>query len=111
MKPAATPDVSDADGLNAMLDMIEQNIATAIDLGLEVPLRNRLARLLPPGQGPAKVAGAAPISVERRLDLTAALVGLRETQRFKLTHGAHGAMARLREFILAELEGAGPCQK
>jgi hypothetical protein len=51
---------------NAMLDMIETSVRTALDLGLAAPLAARLDRLLPRAPTPS------PLTTEHRLGLASA---------------------------------------
>lgn len=104
------------DPMDRVLDMIEVNIETAIDLGLEPQLRARLARLLPApamgtvtilASGTAPAAGSAPVEspapTRDPLDLAAVLTVCRELETYKLRAAQHAAIARLKGWLVAEL--------
>lgn len=95
--------------LDAVLDMIEASVTTAIDLGLEPQLRARLARMLPapvPAR-PAPVPVSMPAAARScPLDLATVLTVCRDLEQFKLSGPKHAAIARLKAWLVAELAAA-----
>jgi hypothetical protein len=106
------------DPLDAVLDLIEANIDLAIGLGLEAPLRARFARLLPAPSDAHTASGAwmqqAPSEDQPSraapsldpLDLAAILTACRDVEQLKLRAGQHAAIARLKAWIVAEMQAA-----
>jgi len=76
--PAKDHDAPIAAAHNAMLDMIEASVRTAIDMGMGAPLTARLDRLLP-----RPAPAALPVSPELRLNLATAMSRLREVSTRK----------------------------
>ncbi|MGE3064153.1 MAG: hypothetical protein AB7K67_01085 [Hyphomicrobiaceae bacterium] len=102
------------DPLDRVLDLIEANVEMAIDLGLEAPLRARLARLLPApgadgffvgaGDSPAGSRPPAPVpEAYTPLDLAAVLTVCRDLEAFKLRGAQHAAIARLKAWLVMEM--------
>lgn len=105
---------------NAILDLVETSIRTALDLGLEPQLTARLDRLVPrakievpvpmPAQPPGCASGQpkgasaeASEAPERKLELAAVLTACRQLATFKLSAGHHEAIARLKAWLVKEI--------
>lgn len=86
------------DPRNAMLDLIEASIRTALDQDLEMQLRARLARLLP---APMPAAAREPVDP---LLLAQLLTACREMASHRLRGPQHEAIARFRQWIVSELD-------
>lgn len=113
---------------NGLLDLIEGQVRTALDLGLGPQLEARVARLLPALCAPAApqpagwlrgltATGAAAavdppasgaktgpsVDPSAALDLAAVLTVCRQLEQFRLAGPQHAAIARLKAWVVAEL--------
>ena len=100
------------DPRNALLDLVEGNVAMLVGLGLEAPLLARLRRLLPGLSAPAPDAEGRHLKapektpsrdIARDLDLASILAVCRQLERFKLAAAQHAAIAHLKVWLVEEI--------
>jgi hypothetical protein len=88
------------DHANAILDMIEGQIATAINLGLQAPLEARIERLLPRQQ---VAAAPALTDIDANLEATKILKALRLLDGRRLDASEHQLVATAKDIVRARI--------
>lgn len=107
------------DPLNTVLDLVESAVRSALDLGLEAPLRVRMARLLPlpvaapsgrlaerESEGATKTPDGAVMTPDDELKLQIFVGDLKRIAKLKMTEHAHDAAKRVRVWAEQQLDAA-----
>jgi len=98
------------DPLNTVLDLVESAVRSALDLGLEAPLRVRMARLLPlPAPSDSRSASrpeGAALTPDDELKLQILVGDLKRIAKLKMTEHAHDAAKRVRGWAEQQLDAA-----
>jgi hypothetical protein len=113
-RPGAPHDTERDDPRNTVLDLVEAAIRSAVDLGLEAPLRSRMARLLPvPVAAPSDSRSASrpegawlDFTPDDELKLQILVGDLKRIAKLKMTEHAHDAAKRVRAWVEQQLEAA-----